>query len=198
LAVSDDILRRIRGKGRGFVFTVRDLEDLGTRAALDQALARLTDAGAIRRLDRGVYDFPRIHPVVGPMWPSADSVAQAVARQTGSHLKSSGPLAANLLGLSTQVPAHAMYLTDGPSRRVHVGHLVVELRHAGRVDMLLPDTLAGVIITALHYLGRDAVREDTLTRLAGILDAADKKKLRSVKPQLPAWLGWAVDQIAAA
>ncbi|MEQ1569884.1 MAG: DUF6088 family protein [Myxococcota bacterium] len=198
MAVADDMLHRVRGKGRGFVFTVRDLDDLGTRAALDQALARLARTGVIRRLDRGVYDFPRLHPVVGPMWPSADAVAQAVARQTGSHLKGSGPLAANLLGLTTQVPAQTTYLTDGPSRSVHVGKLLVDIRHAGRVDMLLPDTVAGLVITALRYLGRDAVDEDTLKRLSGTLDAPNKRKLRSVKPQLAAWLGAAVDRIAAA
>lgn len=198
MGVADDMLHRVRGKGRGFVFTVRDFDDLGTRAALDQALARLTHAGTIRRLDRGVYDFPRIHPVVGPMWPSTDAVAQAVARRTGSHLKGSGPLAANLLGLTTQVPAQTTYLTDGPSRSVHVGKLVVDIRHAGRVDMLLSDTLAGLVITALRYLGRDAVDAGTLKRLSGTLDSKNKRKLRSVKPQLPAWLAAAVDQIAAA
>ena len=198
MALADDILHRVRGKGRGFVFTVRDLDDLGSRAGLDQALSRLARAAAIRRLDRGVYDFPRLHPVAGPMWPSADAVAQAVARQTGSHLKGSGPLAANLLGLTTQVPARTTYLTDGPSRSVHVGKLVVDIRHAGRVDMLLPDGLAGLVITALRYLGRDAVDADMLKRLSTNLDSANKKKLVSVKRQLPGWLSVAVDQIAAA
>src|SRR5687768_12871358 len=98
VALADDILRRLRGKGRGAVFTARDLDDLGQRAAVDQALARMVRAGAIRRLDRGLYDFPAVHPTIGVLWPSADKVAQAVARQTGSHLKASGPLSANLLG----------------------------------------------------------------------------------------------------
>lgn len=198
MALADDILHRVRGMGRGFVFTVRDFDDLGSRAGLDQALSRLARANAIRRLDRGVYDLPRLHPVAGPLWPSADAVAQAVARQTGSHLKGSGPLAANLLGLTTQVPARTTYLTDGPSRSVQVGKRVVDVQHAGRVDMLLPDDLAGLVITALRYLGRDAVDDDLLKRLSSTLDSANKKKLVSVKRQLPGWLGVAVDQIAAA
>ena len=184
--------------GRGFVFTAGDLDDLGTRASLDQALARMASAGTIRRLDRGVYDFPRLHPVAGLLWPSADRVAEAIARRTGSHLKSSGPVAANLLGLTTQVPAHATYLTDGASRTVQIGKLIVAIQHAGRVDMLLPGTRAGLAITALRYLGRAAVSTDTLRRLSDALDGIDKRRLRAVKKQLPAWLGVAVDQIAAA
>ena len=197
MALPNAILHRLRGTGRGYVFTASDLDDLGNRASLDQALSRMTHTGQIRRIDRGIYDFPRIHPVVGPLWPSADAVAQAVARQTDSHLKSSGPLAANLLGLTTQVPAHTVYLTDGPSRTVHVGRLMVDIQHANRVDMLLPGTLAGLAITALRYLGRDAVFPDTLRLLSTKLDAANKKALKAIKKQLPAWLGATVDQIVA-
>src|SRR5688572_2529330 len=128
--VAASILRRIRGKGRGAVFTAADFADLGSRAAIDQALTRLAKSGQIRRLDRGVYDLPRIHPSVGPLWPAADDVAQALANQTASQLQLSGPTAANTLGLSTQVPAHVEYLTDGPSRKVVVGRLSVKLKHA--------------------------------------------------------------------
>lgn len=198
MALAADILHRVRGHGRGFVFSARDFLDLGSRPAVDQALARLTRDDQIRRLDRGVYDLPRIHPKVGALWPSADEVAQALARQTDSHVKGSGPLAVNALGLSTQVPAHAVYLTDGPSRNVRIGRLDVALRHAGRVDMLLPDTTAGLVIVALRHLGRDGASPDVLARLASRLDDADKGRLRRVRRKLPGWLGSAVDQLAAA
>ncbi len=198
MALTDDILHRVRGHGLGFVFSARDFLDLGSRAAVDQALARMARGGEIRRIDRGLYDLPRVHPRVGALWPSADDVAQAVARQTGSHVKASGPLAANALGLTTQVPAQATYLTDGPSRTVQVGRLRVALRHAGRTDMLLPDTTAGLAIVALRYLGRDGVSSDVLGRLASKLDDVDKKRLRRVRRQLAGWLGTTVDQLAAA
>lgn len=196
MSLADHILRRLRGHGRGFVFTAGDLLDLGTRAGIDQALARLVHADLIRRLDRGVYDLPRIHPTVGPLLPSADAVAGAVARQTDSHLKASGPLAANALGLSTQVPAHADYLTDGPSRTVRVGRLLVALRHAGRIDMLLPGTAAGLAIVALRYLGRDGITADVLRRLSLALSDADKALLLQVRRQLPGWLGQTVSELA--
>lgn len=197
VAIADTILHRIRGHGRGFVFTARDFLDLGSRAAVDQALARLVAAATIRRIDRGVYDLPRLHPRVGPLWPSADAVARAIARQTNSHIKGSGPVAVNALGLTTQVPANPVFLTDGPSRRVHLGNLLVVLRHAGRVEMLLPDSMAGLVIVALRYLGRDAVSApELLDRLARRLDDTDKTRLRNVRKQLPGWLGLVVDRLS--
>lgn len=198
MALADDILNHVNGDGPGVVFTAKDLCDLGTRAALDQALARLSRSGQIRRIDRGLYDLPRIHPRIGPLWPSADTVARALARQTGSHLKVSGAFAANALGLSSQVPASALYLTDGPSRQVHVDKLAVVLRHASRVDMLLPDTLAGIVLTALRYLGRDGVSSGVLSHLSSTLGEVDKASLVEVRRALPAWLGSAVAQIASA
>ena len=197
MALSSTILRRVKGRGRGAVFTARDFIDVGSRDAVDQALSRFARSGQIRRVDRGIYDLPRIHPKVGPMWPSADAVAQAVAKQTDSHLQLSGAAAANALGLSTQVPAQAEYLTDGPSRNVHVGNLVVRLKHAGRVDMLLPQSRAGMAIVALRHLGRDAASMSVLQRLAVILNGGDKKQLSRIRARLPGWLGSAVDQVIA-
>lgn len=198
MTLADRILHRVRGHGRGHVFGPRDFLDLGGRAAVDQVLARLTGSGTIRRLDRGLYDLPRIHPRAGLLWPSAAVVARAMARQTGSRIKEDGPLAANALGLSTQVPAMVSYLTDGPSRTVHVGRLQVALRHAGRVDMLLPGSRAGLVIVALKYVGRDAATPETLSRIAAQLDAADRQQLRAVRRSLPGWLGESVARVAAA
>jgi len=197
MALTEHILRRVRGHGRGYVFSARDFLDLGSRDAVDQALARLARVGKVRRIERGIYDLPRLYPKVGPLWPSADTVAQAIARQTDSHIKASGPLAANALGLTAQVPAKAVYLTDGPARTVRLGRLQVALRHAGRVDMLLPDTKAGLAIVALRFLGRKGVSPVVLERLSSTLDDADKARLLGVRRKLPGWLGAAVDQIAA-
>ncbi len=194
MAVANKILRRVKGKGPGAVFTAMDFADLGSRDALDQALARLARSASIRRVDRGVYDLPRTHPVMGPMWPAADVVARAVAKQTGSQLKVSGAAAANALGLSTQISAKVEYLTDGPSRNVRVGNLAVRLKNAGLVDMLLPQTRAGMAIVALRHLGKNAASA-VVPRLAATLDDVDKKNLLKVRPRLRGWLGEAVDQI---
>ena len=100
---------------RGGVFTPSDFLDVAGRAAVDQALSRLVKGGKLRRLARGLYDFPKLHPKLGPLSPAPDDVAQALARETGSQVQIVGARAANALGLSTQVPAKSSYLTDGPS-----------------------------------------------------------------------------------
>ena len=129
--IANKILARAKRHGAGWVFSAKHLTDLGDRAAIDQALSRLAKDGGIRRLARGLYDWPRIHPVLGPLSPNLDAVAAAAAEQAGHRLQISPARAANVFGLSSQVPAKAVYLTDGSSRRIKIGNQVVYLKHAG-------------------------------------------------------------------
>ena len=92
------VLKRVRVAGPGAAFTPKAFGDLVNRAAVDQALSRLTKAGKIRRISRGVYDVPRHHPTLGPLSPDPDAVARAIADQSGYRLQPTPARAANALG----------------------------------------------------------------------------------------------------
>lgn len=180
-------MKRARARGRGGVFTPSDFLDVAGRAAVDQALSRLAKGGKLRRLTRGLYDFPKVHQKLGPLAPAPDDVAQALARETGSRVQIAGARAANALGLSTQVPAKSTYLTDGPSRRVVLGKRVVDLRHASPKHLIAPGSQAGMVVQALRHLG--LVRATDVARVAARrLSASDKKTLATSAVQAPAWM----------
>ncbi|WP_424928131.1 DUF6088 family protein [Amaricoccus tamworthensis] len=86
---TSNIKQRIIGKGRGAIFAPTDFLDIGSRASVDQALSRLADQGVIRRLARGLYDYPKKSPRFGFLSPSADDIAKAVARKDGQILQPS-------------------------------------------------------------------------------------------------------------
>ncbi len=77
---------------------------------MDFALHRLVKQGVLRRLARGLYDYPRSHPQLGMLTPSVDTIAQALAGRDRLRIQPSGAYAANLLHLSEQVPAKAVFL----------------------------------------------------------------------------------------
>jgi hypothetical protein len=192
------IMRAVRARGRGWVFTPADFDRadrFGGRAAIDQALSRLARRGFIRRLARGVYDYPRVNPRFGTISPTPDAVAHAIARKTRSKLQIDGAQAANALGLSTQVPAHVVYLTDGPSRKVAIGRRVVTLRHASPRHLVAAGSPAGTVVQALRYLGHD-VGPDILDRVANQLSASDRQVLLRTATQLPRWIRPALNRIA--
>lgn len=180
-------MRRARAAGRGGVFTPTDFLDVGARAAIDQALSRLTKGGKLRRLARGLYDFPKVHPKLGPLSPAPDDVAQALARETGSQLQIAGARAVNVLGLTTQVPAKSTYLTDGPSRRVVLGERVVDLRHASSKHLIAPGSAAGTVFQALRHVG-PLRAADVVQIAASRLSASDKRTLASTATLAPAWM----------
>ncbi|MET0743147.1 MAG: DUF6088 family protein [Microvirga sp.] len=188
-------MKRARARGRGGVFTPSDFLDVAGRSAIDQALSRLTRSGQLRRLARGLYDFPKVHPKLGPLSPAPDDVAEALARETGSQVQISGARAANALGLSTQVQAKSTYLTDGPSRRVVLGNRVVDLRHASPKHLIAPGSPAGTVVQALRHVG--AVRAADVAQVAARrLSAHDKKTLASTAVQAPAWMRATLASIA--
>src|SRR5579862_3571314 len=191
------MLARIKASGDGWVFSPTDFLDLGTRDAVDKALSRMASAASIRRVARGLYDIPRRHPIVGLTAPSVDKVAKALAGKGGTRLQPTGAYAANLLGLSDQVPAKVVFLTDGRSKRIRIGNLEIALKQTSPRIMATAGSISGLVIQALRYLGKAHVNEDTVKRLDGKLSADDRKQLPKDAGYAPAWIGDIMRRLAA-
>jgi hypothetical protein len=180
--------KRIFGSGRGWVFTPSHFLDLGSRDAVDQALSRLAANGTIRRLARGVYDYPKVHDILGVLLPKPDTVAKAIAARDAARLQPAGAYAANLLGLSEQVPADIVFLTDGLARTVQVGPTTITLRRTTPRNMAMAGKLSGLLVQALRNLGQAQVSDEVVARLRQTLPFAERQGiLRDIK-LVPAWM----------
>lgn len=180
--------RRVAKASAGRVFSPADFGDLGSRAAIDQALSRLTASGELRRIGRGLYDRPRTHRLLGPLLPDSQAIAQAVAGKGRLRLQPSGAYAANLLGLSEQVPLKLVFLTDGASRTVRVGAQQIVLRRTTPRNMATAGRVSGLVIQALRYLKQRHVDEATIRQLDRRLTPADRAVLRADANLAPAWI----------
>jgi hypothetical protein len=178
----------MRGKPAGSVFSARHFADFGSPSAVRKALSRLTKGNKIRRIRRGLYDLPRSHPIVGQTGP--DVMATVRALMDGSHAQwqFTGAYAANAFGLSDQVPAKVVILTDGVPRRVALGKLMLVFRRAAPRNLLGAGTPAGMVIQALRYLQGSPVMAKHVGKLKRDLDARTKKDLAALTPKLPAWM----------
>ncbi|HPG00690.1 MAG TPA: DUF6088 family protein [Kiritimatiellia bacterium] len=195
--VADKLLARISRMGRGSVFSGTDVLDVGSWSAVRQALARLARKGMIRRLAPGLYHFPRINPKLGGILnPLPDAVAMAVARKTDCRVIPSGAMAANVLGLSTQVPAKVIYLTDGSPRTIRYGSQTIVFRFAAPRTMAVSGKTSAVVFQALRYLGRDGVSETVISKLTRILSAKDKRILKKDSRYAPQWMRPILSRVA--
>jgi Family of unknown function (DUF6088) len=186
-SISQAILKRIRAHGRGWIFAPKDFVDLGNRSAVGLTLWRLTREGKIRRLDRGLYDYPRIHKKLGTLAPNPDDVASALAAKTGSRIQVSGQRAANLLGLSQQVPAQLVYLTDGPPQKISIGSQKIVLRPARPSKFPSAGTPAGLALQAILAMGPNADKDFIVRQLKSALSPVDRQQLGKLIKHAPAW-----------
>ena len=188
MTVRKAILRRVKRLAQGEVFTPADFADLGTPHAVGMALARLVRAGAFRRVGRGLYDVPRQHPVLGTLSTDPEAVAKTLAGRHGMKLQPTGAHAANLLGLSEQVPMKLSYLTDGTPRTVRIGKRQIILRHTTPRRMAAAGRTSGLVIHALRWLGRPHVTKQMLLPLRRRMDAKSKRQMLADAHLAPAWV----------
>ena len=187
--ISDKILSRIYGKKRGYVFTPVHFRDLGNDSGIRKALQAICNSGVVSRLSRGVYYYPETHPRLGVLSPTADQIAQALAGRDDLRIQPSGAYAANLLGLSEQVPAKVVFLTDGTNRKIKVGNQEIILKRTTPKNMATAGRTSGLVIQALRYLGKDRVDDATIDTLARRLSPDDRRQLIKDIRHAPAWIG---------
>jgi hypothetical protein len=183
------ILYTIYGHGKGWVFTPGDFSDMKEDPrAVGVVLGRLTKQGVIRRLARGIYDYPKEHPKLGLLTPSPDSIARALAGNEMIRLQPTGAYAANMLRLSEQVPAKIAYLTDGPSRVVKVGNMELRFRNTAPRHLAASDRVSGTVIQALRYLGPKQVTPERIATLRQVLPPEARARLAKDVGLAPAWM----------
>ena len=181
------------------VFTWKDFQDLGARGTVDQALARLVNAGQLRRVARGLYDLPRTSKLLrGPAPADTDAVLDAVSRHDHVSIRPDDIAAANALGLTTAVPVQTRYRTSGGRRNIKVGNRTIELRPAGRkLDDWL-DTPAALPVQALLFLGqKSADNPDVVKALRNRLSSDAKRALADDRRYRPVWMQDVIEKVVA-
>jgi len=188
MTVSKQIENRVHGHGPGWVFSPNDFLDLGSPHTVGMVLTRMVRGGQIRRLARGLYDFPRTDPQLGLLSPSVDMIAETLARRDGVRLQPSEAAAANMLHLSDQVPMRVVYETDGPPRKITVGTLTIQFRRRVPRKMATAGKMSGLVFAALRGLGKRYVTQEQVSHLRQLLSPEDRRFLLLDLPQAPAWM----------
>jgi hypothetical protein len=190
-SIPSRIMKIVRGYGRGtMVFTWKDFEKLGERAAIDKALSRLTKNGDLRRVARGFYDLPRESKLLkGPAPASASDILHAIERRDDVVVRADNLAAANELGLTTAVSVQARYRSTGGRRNIRLDNSVIELRPAGvKINHWLR-TPAAPAIQALSYVGASfSRRSDVSAILRDRLSSEAKRALKGSKSYRPMWM----------
>ncbi|MCH9627733.1 MAG: hypothetical protein S4CHLAM2_13760 [Chlamydiales bacterium] len=187
-SIDQSILNAIIAFGHGAVFVPTDFLSFGSRQAVDVVLHRLVQNGTIRRLARGIYDFPKKHPKLGTLHPSVEKIAAALVGRDCTRIQPAGAYAANILGLSEQVPAKVVFLTDGPSRTVKIGATTIQLRRTTPKNMAMAGRLSGLLVQALRELGKENITPERIEHLKRTIPLSVRKELLKDIRFAPEWM----------
>ena len=195
-SIDSRVLERIQAMKPGTVFTPSDLATLGSRTAVASALSRSLKAGVVKRPARGLYQVPEGHPLLGDLQASPDRLAQALAGRGHFKLQPSGAYAANLLGLSEQVPQRIVYLTDGTPRQIRIGRQQIVLRRTTPRNMATAGRISGLVIQALRHLGMKHADRKVVEKLRRSIEPQERAQLLEDLSFAPAWVAELMKQIA--
>jgi hypothetical protein len=180
----------------GQVWVPTDFAQLGSRDAIDKTLQRMVRVGELRRIDRGLYDRPKLNSLTKrPTTPDYRAVVEAIARRDQLRLLVDGITAANDLGLTDAVPARVTVHTDTRRRAVQLDKLTIEFKQTAPSRLYWAGRPAMRIVQALHWL-KDTLtteRAPILSRLSKVLvdpihGPAIRQDLLDGFSVLPAWM----------
>ena len=190
----ESILLHAQSLSEGGLLSPKEFLHLGGRAAVDQALSRLTKEGKLLRVSRGTYVAP-VSSRFGTRAPAPEKVVEALAAQSGEVVTPHGASAANALGLTQQVPIREVYLTSGRTRKLKLGRSEVMVKHVPRWMLALGTGPAGAAVRALAWMGPTHIGE-SLATLHRTLPASEWRALASARAALPSWMARAIGEEA--
>jgi Family of unknown function (DUF6088) len=182
------VKNRIFGHGRGWCFTPKHFLDLGNDTSVRKALSLLQQQKIIRRIAQGLYDYPREHEALGIVSPNIDAVAKAIAEKNGAKIQPAGAYAANLIGLSEQVPGRVIFLTDGPPKKLMIGKLEITFKQATVKNMFAAGSREALVIQAFKFMGKEHIDETMLRTTKKFLRSSNRKDFKKNIQFAPQWI----------
>jgi predicted transcriptional regulator of viral defense system len=187
-SVEDKIEKSIKSKQRGTLLFADDFNEFGSPEAVRQALQRLKNKKVITRIAQGIYVRPQVSEYIGEIMPSAEEVAQGIAKRDKIKIVPTGTHALNLLGLSTQIPLKLVYLTDGTPREIQIGKRSIKLKRTTSKNLMAKGKISGLAIQALRELGQKGLTEDLELKIIELLRTEDLKALEYDILLAPVWI----------
>ena len=195
-SIESMVLSRIYGRGRGVVFSAADFIDEFQDNNIDKALSELTKQGKIRRIIRGLYDYPKYSELLQQtLSPDIEQIAQSIARKFRWRIEPSGETALNLLKLSNQVPGRYIYHSDGPNRSYAIGNTTLEFKKTVLKEIGFKYLISGMIVAALKALGKNQIDENVITTLRNQIDPKMYPKILKDTKTVTVWIYDTIKQI---
>ena len=187
-SIEDKILQHIEAFPKGELFLPSDFTELGSSEAVRLSLFRLEKEGVITRVAQGIYVRPRESSLIRKLTPTAEEVAEAIAKRDKIRTTPTGSYALNALGLSTQVPMNIVLLTDGSPREIKVGKRKIKFKKTTPKNLMAKGKISRLVIQALKEIGNGKVTAVEEQKILDVLKRENEKDLKHDIALAPVWI----------
>ena len=187
-SVENIIIEIIKKDVKGSLFFTNDFIVYANSKAVSKALERLVVKGELKRVARGIYTRPKVSELVGELMPSTEEIAKAIAKRDKARIIPTGDYALNAIGLSTQVPMNAVFLTDGAARKISIGNRTIVFKKTAPKNLATIGKISGLAIQALKEIGKDKLEEWEQNKIIDLLKKEEKTILQHDILLAPEWI----------
>ncbi len=160
----NNVSNYIQFKPKGTLLFPDDFSHLGTPAAIRKALQRLKEKGVIKSVTHGIYIRPKTNKLIDEVMPSKKEVAKAIAKRDKVRILPAESYALNKLGLSTQVPMNAVFLTDGAARKIKIDYGMITFKRTTPKNLATIGKISGLVIQALKEIAKERLKNGKRTK----------------------------------
>lgn len=172
----------------GGIFFSDDFDKYGSSDNIRKVLSRLENEGLIERLAQGIYIKPKKDPLLGTIYPNTEEIAKQIAQRDKARIAPTGVFALYLLGLTTQIPLKAVYLTDGSQREIKIGNRTIQLKKTVPRSFAIKDELLHLIVQAFKEIGEKKVTGEFLKMIQPHISQLKEQVLQTQLKYAPVWI----------
>lgn len=184
----NQIETKILKSSLGEIFFAEDFYAYGSPGNIRLTLFRLVKEGVLERLAQGVYLKPKKDPLLGVIYPTTEEIAKQIAQRDKARIAPTGVMALYLLGLTTQVPLKAVYLTDGSQREVKIGNRTIKFKKTVPRSFAIKDGLLHLIVQAFKEVGQNKVTEDFIEKIKLSVLQLEPQVVQKQLKYAPVWI----------
>ena len=173
---------------KGAIVFVSDFAEFGTSENVKKVLLRLEKKQLLVRLAHGIYLYPKIDKELGILYPSTESIAEAIAKRDKIRIIPTGIYALQQLGISTQIPMNVIYLTDGAPRKIKVGKRTITFKKTVPKNLAIKNKILSNIVQGLKELGKENITDEVKQKINQALEKVPVKALKEEILNAPVWV----------
>lgn len=184
----NQIETKILKSSLGEIFFAEDFYAYGSPGNIRLTLFRLVNEGILERLAQGIYLKPKRDPLLGTLYPTTEEIVKQIAQRDKARIAPTGVFALYLLGLTTQVPLKAVYLSDGSQREIKIGNRSIQFKKTVPKSFAIKDELLHLIVQAFKEVGQHKVTEEFIEKIKPSVVQLDSQVVQKQVKYAPVWI----------